>query len=194
MEITVVSEEENPMLHRTDVTFRVSHVEATPDRLAVRDSLAARLNKDADEVVIRKLDTKFGMRTTYGEAKVYESPAEAKEVEQGYMLARNKIAVGEDGEVEADAAEEAGEPAVEEEAEEPEPEEAEEEAEPEDAEEDVEEAEDESGTDESEDDATAEEDVDEAEEESEPEGDGSDADEREDDATADAADEEETEE
>lgn len=197
MEITVVSQEENPMLHRTDVTFRVSHVEATPDRLAVRDSLAARLNKDADEVVIRKLDTKFGMRTTYGEAKVYESPVEAKEVEQGYMLARNKIAVGEDGEVEADAAEEAGEPAVEEEVEEAEPEAAEEDAEPEDAEEDVEEAEDESEADESVDDAAAEEpaeeEVDEAEE-AEPEGDESDADDSEEEATADEADDEETEE
>jgi small subunit ribosomal protein S24e len=108
MEITVVDEEENPMLHRTDVTFRVSHVEATPDRLAVRDSLAARLNKDADEVVIRKLDTKFGMRTTYGEAKVYESPAFAQDVEQDYVLERNKVAAGAAGEaaVEAESADE----------------------------------------------------------------------------------------
>ncbi len=136
MEITVVSEEENPMLHRTDVTFRVSHVEATPDRLAVRDSLAARLNKDADEVVIRKLDTKFGMRTTYGEAKVYESPVEAKEVEQAYMLERNKIAVGADGEAEVEDAEaEAPEADAEEpEAEAEEPEAAEEEPEAEEAE------------------------------------------------------------
>ncbi|MDZ7700903.1 MAG: 30S ribosomal protein S24e [Halobacteriales archaeon] len=114
MEITVVDEEENPMLHRTDVTFRVSHVEATPDRLAIRDSLAARLNKDADEVVIRKLDTKFGMRTTFGEAKVYESPVQAQEVEQAYMLERNKIAVGEDGEAEVEAAEEPADEAEEE--------------------------------------------------------------------------------
>ena len=133
MEITVVSEEENPMLHRTDVTFRVSHVEATPDRLAVRDSLAARLNKDADEVVIRKLDTKFGMRTTYGEAKVYESPVQAKEVEQAYMLERNKIAVGAGGEAEPEEAETEPEPDAEAEADEAEPE-PEEGAEPEAAE------------------------------------------------------------
>lgn len=91
MEITVLSEEENPMLHRTDVTFRVSHVEETPDRLGVRDSLAAQLNKSAEEVVVRKLDTKFGMRETIGEAKVYDKPEFAKDIEQAYMLARNKI-------------------------------------------------------------------------------------------------------
>lgn len=101
MEITVLSEDENPMLHRTDVTFRVSHVEATPDRLGVRDSLAAQLNKSADEVVIRKLDTKFGMRETIGEAKVYEGPDFAKEIEQEHMLERNKIGI--DEEMEPDA-------------------------------------------------------------------------------------------
>ena len=91
MEIAILEEEGNPMLHRTDVRFRVSHAEATPDRLGVRDSLAARLGKDADEVVIRKLDTKFGMRTTLGEAKVYESAAHAEDVEQDHMLERNSI-------------------------------------------------------------------------------------------------------
>jgi len=106
MEITVLSEEENPMLHRRDVRFRVSHVEETPDRLAVRDSLAARLNKSAEEVVIRRLDTKFGMRETIGEAKVYETADHAGDVEQDYMLERNKIGVedaeAEDEEVEAE--------------------------------------------------------------------------------------------
>lgn len=99
MEITILSEDENPMLHRTDVRFRVSHAEATPDRLGVRDSLAARLGKDADEVVIRSLDTKFGMRTTLGEAKVYESADRATDVEQDHMLERNSIGA-EDGDAE----------------------------------------------------------------------------------------------
>ena len=103
MEITILSEDENPMLHRTDVRFRVSHDEATPDRLGVRDSLAARLNKDATEVVIRKLDTKFGMRTTIGEAKVYDTSERAIEVEQDHMLERNKIGVEDGAEPDADA-------------------------------------------------------------------------------------------
>ena len=126
MEITVISEEENPMLHRTDVQFRVSHAEATPDRLAVRDSLAARLNKNADEVVVRKLDTKFGMRETVGEAKVYQGAGFAKDVEQDYQLTRNKI--GEDVEEDGadDEAEGEAEPAAEPEPEEPEAEAADE--------------------------------------------------------------------
>lgn len=101
MDIRIIAEEENSLLHRTDVTFEVTHEEATPSRLSVRDSLAATLNKEADEVVIHKLDTKFGMRTTRGYAKVYETPEAATEVEQTYMLERNKITNGEEAEGEA---------------------------------------------------------------------------------------------
>ncbi|WP_299235787.1 30S ribosomal protein S24e [Natronomonas sp.] len=91
MEIELIDEEENPMLHRTDVRFQLTHEEATPSRLSVRDSLAAKLNKDAEEVVVRKLDTKYGMRKTIGYAKVYEAAEDAKAVEQDHALERNKI-------------------------------------------------------------------------------------------------------
>jgi len=104
MDIDIIEEEENPMLHRTDVRFELTHEEATPSRLSVRDSLAAKLNKDADEVVIRRLDTKFGMRKTIGQAKVYDSPEHAQDVEQDHMLKRNKIVGDEGGDAEAEEA------------------------------------------------------------------------------------------
>ncbi|WP_436931402.1 30S ribosomal protein S24e [Halosimplex halobium] len=97
MDIDIIEEDENPMLHRTDVRFEVTHEEATPSRLSVRDSLAAKLNKDAEEVVVHELDTKFGMRKTVGYAKVYDDAEYARDVEQDHMLERNKI-VAEDGE------------------------------------------------------------------------------------------------
>ncbi|WP_246984548.1 30S ribosomal protein S24e [Halorientalis marina] len=105
MDVDIINEDENPMLHRTDVRFQVIHEDATPSRLSVRDSLAAKLNKDAEEVVIRKLDTKYGMRKTVGSAKVYETPADAMDVEQDHMLERNKItADGDEAEEEAEEA------------------------------------------------------------------------------------------
>jgi len=91
MDIEIVEQEKNPMLHRTDVRFELAHEDATPSRLSVRDSLAAKLNKDSKEVVVRKLDTKFGMRKTVGNARVYEDPDYAQEIEQDHMLERNGI-------------------------------------------------------------------------------------------------------
>ena len=104
MDIEIIAEDENPMLHRTDVRFEMTHDEATPSRLSVRDSLAAKLNKDAEEVVVHELDTKFGMRKTVGYAKVYEDSEHARDVEQDHMLDRNKITAEDD---EAEEAEEA---------------------------------------------------------------------------------------
>jgi small subunit ribosomal protein S24e len=103
MDITILEEEENPMLHRKDVRFQMTHEDATPERLSVRDSLAAKLNKDSKEVVVRNLDTKFGMRKTIGNAKVYESAEIARDVEQDHMLDRNKIDSAE-GDAEAEEA------------------------------------------------------------------------------------------
>ena len=106
MDVNIIDEDENPMLHRTDVRFELTHEEETPSRLSVRDSLAAKLNKDAEEVVIRKLDTTFGMRKTMGSAKVYDDPEYARDVEQDHMLERNKIIADGDEEA-AEEAEEA---------------------------------------------------------------------------------------
>jgi len=104
MDVDILEQDDNPMLHRTDVRFEMTHEDATPSRLSVRDSLAAQLDKDSEEVVVRNLDTKFGMRTTVGHAKVYDSPEYAQDVEQEHMLERNKIAAdaddGEDAEPE----------------------------------------------------------------------------------------------
>ena len=88
------------MLHRTEVRFQIVHDEATPSRLSVRDSLAAKLDKNADEVVVHEMNTKFGMRKTVGYAKVYDSSEHARDVEQEYMLERNKITADSDAETE----------------------------------------------------------------------------------------------
>ncbi len=91
MEIEITSEENNDLLNRKEVRFSVVHDEETPARLAVRDSLAAKLDRASDEVIVHELDTRFGMNETLGRAKVYDSPETAKEVEQEYMLERNKV-------------------------------------------------------------------------------------------------------
>jgi small subunit ribosomal protein S24e len=96
MDIEITEREENELLNRTEVRFSIVHDGETPARLAVRDSLAAKLGKDSDEVVVHKMDTKFGMNETLGHAKVYESPEDAREIEEGYMLERNKIGVDEE--------------------------------------------------------------------------------------------------
>ncbi|WP_115863501.1 30S ribosomal protein S24e [Halorussus litoreus] len=105
MEVEILSEEQNPMLHRSEVRFQIVHDDATPSRLSVRDSLAAKLDKDSSQVVVHEMNTKFGMRKTVGYAKVYDSSEAARDVEQDHMLERNKITADGEGEAEAEEAE-----------------------------------------------------------------------------------------
>ena len=98
MQIEITEEEKNELLNRKEIGFSIVHDEETPSRLAVRDSLAAKLDKDSAEVVVHKMDTKFGMNETLGHAKVYESPDDAREIEEEYMLERNKRGAEEEDE------------------------------------------------------------------------------------------------
>lgn len=92
MEITIEDEEGNPLLNRREIRFSIVHDGETPSRLAVRDSIAAKIDKASDEVIVHEMDTRFGMNETLGYAKVYDAPEDAKEIEEEYMLDRNKVA------------------------------------------------------------------------------------------------------
>ena len=100
MEITILSETSNPLLHRIDVSFLIDHTGATPNRTEVRNNLAATLNKNTDEVIIRNLRTQFGTRKTVGDAKVYENSNFAQTIEHDQILLRNKSTSQEDVEEE----------------------------------------------------------------------------------------------
>ena len=93
MEITILSETSNPLLHRVDVSFLIDHAGPTPNRIEVRDNLAARLNKNTEEVIIRKIRTQFGTRKTIGDAKIYENSDFAQSIEQDHIILRNQSTV-----------------------------------------------------------------------------------------------------
>lgn len=113
MEIKIVDEEQNELLNRKEIRFSVVHDGETPSRLEVRDSLAAKLDRGGDEVVVHEMNTRFGMNETLGYAKVYESPDSAEDVEEDYMIERNREGSG--GEEEPEPEPEASEEDIEEE-------------------------------------------------------------------------------
>ena len=98
MELTILSETSNPLLHRKDVSFMVTHSGATPTRTEVRDNLSAQLNKNLNVVIIRKLKTQFGTRKTIGDAKIYENSDFAKQIELDHIQLRNPSSSKEDSE------------------------------------------------------------------------------------------------
>ncbi len=91
MKIKIISQEQNPLLKRREITFEVEHKETrgTPSRLEVREELASKLKRDAELVYVKKMETRTGTMTAVGEATAYDSVEQAKLVEPEYIIVRN---------------------------------------------------------------------------------------------------------
>jgi len=89
MQLEVLQRKENPLLKRTEVTFKATHkAEPTPTRDALRAFLAKELNATKDIVVIDSQASTFGRYETVGYAKVYKSKDEALAVERKHILVK----------------------------------------------------------------------------------------------------------
>lgn len=92
MELQVVAKKENPLLKRTEVTFKAVHkAEPTPTRDAIRSELAKQLKASKEAVVVDRSVSSFGRYETHGYAKIYKSKEEALSVERSHILVRNKL-------------------------------------------------------------------------------------------------------
>ena len=90
MDIEITNEKENHLLDRREITFNISHTDATPSRGDVKNKLVALLNSQYELVIVDKLATQYGIQNTIGYAKVYSDAKRANEVENKYILERNK--------------------------------------------------------------------------------------------------------
>jgi len=95
MKIEITKTEDNLLLKRKEVFFRLKHDEksetkgASPSRAQAREVLIKKLRCKPNLLVIDKMQTEFGKRETVGYAKVYENEERLKEIEQEYIIRRN---------------------------------------------------------------------------------------------------------
>jgi len=101
LDIQVLSEKNNPILKRREISFKVIHDEATPTRKSIVERLAATQNSKVGLVFVDGLKTEFGKRETIGYAKIYETEERAKEIERAHIIERNTFAKPEEAAPEA---------------------------------------------------------------------------------------------
>lgn len=95
MEIEITKTDDNLILKRKEVFFRLKHDEksetkgASPSRVQAREVLIKKLRCKPNLLVIDKMRTEFGKRETVGYAKVYENEERLKEIEREYIIRRN---------------------------------------------------------------------------------------------------------
>jgi ribosomal protein S24E len=89
--IEVISDQEDKLLERRHINFKVTHTRAaTPRRIDVRKELAQQLNVDPETIILRPLRQKYGRNEADGTAFVYKSVDRARLIERDYLSERLK--------------------------------------------------------------------------------------------------------
>ncbi|AVB76004.1 MAG: small subunit ribosomal protein S24e [Methanococcus sp.] len=102
MDISIISDRNNPLLHRREIKFTVSFDAATPSIKDVKMKLVAVLNANKQVLVVDTLDQIFGKLEAEGYAKIYNDEKAMATIETKSVLEKNKI----EEEAEAEVAEE----------------------------------------------------------------------------------------
>jgi len=89
MQIEVISEESNELLNRKQLQVKIQHEAATPQRIEVRDRVAADFKIEPERVIIDNMRTAFGKKETTAYVKIYESAEAAQQIEHEHILKRN---------------------------------------------------------------------------------------------------------
>lgn len=90
LNIEITEEKKNPLIDRTELTFRVDHFGAgTPNRLDIKKKIAAMQNSDEKFTIIRRLQTNFGSSYTVGQVYIYENVEELQYYEPFHIQVRN---------------------------------------------------------------------------------------------------------
>jgi small subunit ribosomal protein S24e len=93
MKVNIISEKNNPLLKRRELTLSIEHTQAggTPTRTEVSKQIASLLKTNPQLVYVKNLETKTGTMEAISEANVYDSMEQAKLVEPKHIIARNKL-------------------------------------------------------------------------------------------------------
>ncbi len=92
MDFEIVKKTENKLLERDELQVRIQHEgEPVPTREQVLSKIAASLNKERDQVVLVKLQSKYGVSNSTAMIHVYDSAERTKIVEKDYLLKRSGI-------------------------------------------------------------------------------------------------------
>ncbi|KYK27986.1 MAG: hypothetical protein AYK23_05695 [Candidatus Proteinoplasmatales archaeon SG8-5] len=92
MELEIQDKKENPLLERTEVEFVIKHPnQPTPKRENVREQLSKELKVPKDRIVVDHMNSRFGLATSTGYAKIYDKKETALEIERKHHLLRNRL-------------------------------------------------------------------------------------------------------
>lgn len=92
MEIKIVEERKNGLLHRVEYVFEVAHPTASsPKRSDVRQELAKMVKVPKDRLIVERMNARYGIATTVGYAVAYDSKEALDVTAREHILVRNGL-------------------------------------------------------------------------------------------------------
>lgn len=92
MEIEIENEKQNRLLHRKELQSRIYHDgESTPTIEQVKGKIAELVGRSKNNIIVKKIDSKFGMGESVVHSRIYENDEDLKKYEPKYSLKKNNI-------------------------------------------------------------------------------------------------------
>lgn len=87
--LTILEEKQNPLLHRKEISFEVNHEKSpTPRKAEIKTKIAATYTADPDLIQIISMKIKTNAWKTVGTAHIYSSLEDAKRIIPKHLLQR----------------------------------------------------------------------------------------------------------
>jgi len=88
MDLDIVKEFDNKLLHRKEYQLEVKIAGAPPSRKDLKEAFAARVGAKPEVVIVDRIEPKFGSRGWLGSVRVYDTEAHLKNIELAHKLTR----------------------------------------------------------------------------------------------------------
>ncbi|MEX2682835.1 MAG: 30S ribosomal protein S24e [Candidatus Sigynarchaeota archaeon] len=88
MDVQIKTVKPNPLLKRREISFMIIPDKGAPDRVEVKEKIAALQNAKFELTFVRKLNPRFGKRSLEGTAMIYDDE-EAAKIEPTHVKIRN---------------------------------------------------------------------------------------------------------
>lgn len=90
MNLDIVNEKENSLLHRVELKARVTFEKETPNRIEIVKLISAKKNVPENLVIVTNIGQEYGIRVANIDARIYDSESAMKQIEKEYMVKRHQ--------------------------------------------------------------------------------------------------------
>ncbi|MDE1810860.1 MAG: 30S ribosomal protein S24e [Candidatus Micrarchaeota archaeon] len=95
MELKIVSEKDNPLLKRKEISFSIEHEASTLSKAEVLKEVSKKLNLNPEFTIVITVAQRFGSKSSAGVAHSYASKEDLMKQEKRYVLKRAGMATEE---------------------------------------------------------------------------------------------------